>query len=465
MAPWSSAGDLLRWWRQDILGWSQTQAAARLSVQPTALSNWENAVRAISLDVDALDRALDGEGVLAGLLWSFKTPVGLDADRTWTKVFTGSSTPVWLWIRSDRRRVRFEGEWGVARIEYDYELGDNGAFLSIGASVSHSPVVIQLSEPGWVDFGRGPLPSRMPDAPVVTAIEVVTPSGSSGSFMDMFFGNLVERFKRSRPQDVANLDRSAPGALARFFSAFDNRRAEQHRPWPPLPTGADEVERLCFARLRRARSLSLLETAERLAALTGVTVSKDTLRRFETDVGQPHDRLLPVALDHVLGAEGKLAIVALRSDAGSGAVRFPPYWHGPIWMSFEIDATTPRAQIEPVVIEFGDWARELSITTPRLLIHHYCAPTVPLRITAPPTVRWTVGIGRRAGAEPIDHGWVPVSVDVAQSALSDTEQALLDALAAASERSSEQSSDEPRSGPGPAAVSRPDPDDPGAEVP
>ena len=48
-----------------MLGLSQLQVADRLSVKPTALSNWENGTRAISLDIEQIDKALEGGGVLA----------------------------------------------------------------------------------------------------------------------------------------------------------------------------------------------------------------------------------------------------------------------------------------------------------------------------------------------------------------------------------------------------------------
>lgn len=415
---------MLRWWRQDVLGLSQIQTAERLSVQPTALSNWENGARAISLDIAQLDDVLDGDGVLAGLLWGFGTPRGLDADHLWTKVFPGEAGPVWVWFRSLSPEVKLAGEWGVARVDADFELGPNGLFMTVGLSIPVSPIVLHFSEPTWADFGRGQLPDKIPGAPIVSAITLAERSTNTGGFMDMFFGNMADRFGRSGRREVSALSDHAPKSLARFLASFDRSGSGRKPSWPPLPSGEDDIERLRFARLRRARGLSLVETAERLVELADVTVSKDTLRRFETDVGQPHERLLPVALDHVLGAEGRLAIVEIRSDTGSGAVRFPSYWSGPIWIAFD----GPEASEVAIRLEFADWSRDFRITLPILVIHHFSAEGVPLRITAPPNVRWTVGVGRRAGAIAIDHGWSPATMEVAQEAVSATENALLESL-------------------------------------
>lgn len=408
-----------------MLGLSQQQVAARLSVKATALSNWENGTRRISLDHEQIDDALDGGGVLGGLLWAFGTPKGLDPNRLWTKVFPGEPTPVWMWIRSPSPRLRLEGEWGVARVDADLELGENGLFMTVGMAVAESPVVVHLSEPSWADFGRGELPSDMPGAPVLAAINQAHRSTAEGTFVEMFFGDLADRFSRSHSRDLAKLHRSSPRSLASFFSAFGRQgQRRKPEPWPLLPAADDPVGRLRFARLRRARGLSLLDAAQRLAAVTGVEVSKDTLRRFETDVGEPHHRLLPVGLDQMLGADGHLAVAEIRADRGSGAVRLPPYWTGPVWFDFD----GPSESEQTIVITWGEWSREIRGVLPMLLVYHYSEQGVPLRITASPAVSWRVGVGRRAGATPINQGWVPTSYDAAQRAIAETEDALLISL-------------------------------------
>ncbi len=403
---------------------SQQQVADRLMVKPTALSNWENGTRAISIGLDHIDEQLDAGGALAGLLWAFGTPAGLEPSPVWTKVFPGESTPAWLWIRSDAPRLDFEGEWGVARVESTIEPGPNGLFMTVAQSVAESPIVVRLSERSWVDFGRGEMPTDVPGASVVPAIAHAARSSGSGTFTDMFFGNLPERFAPTRSKDLARLQRIAPRAVTSFLTAFTGR---PHRPrggaWPTLPDEQDDASRRRFAQLRQARGLSLVDLSNRLVERTGVEASKDTLRRFETDVGEPHDRMLPVALDHVLGADGRLALVELRADRGSGSVQFPRYWTGPVWFEFE-----DRPADGPIQFQWGDWQREL---TPPLAVryaYHYCEPSAPLRISAPDSVSWRVGVGRRAEAVAINQGWNPINVDVAHRAIDETERALIASL-------------------------------------
>lgn len=406
-----------------MLGWSQQQVADRLSVGSTALSNWEHGTRVISLDIEQIDRALGADGVLAGLLWAFGSTEGLDPGRIWTKVFTGPSSPVWVWIRSPERRLRLEGEWGFFRVEAELEPGPNGIMVAVGASVSESPVVLQLSAPGWCDFGRGELPPVVPGCPVLTAVDMVRPSTATGVFMDLFTADLEERLKRTQAQEKA-ASALSPKAVASFIASFNMARSRtENGPWPPVPEGTDTVDRQRYARLRRARSLSLAQLADRLGTQTDISASKDTLRRFENDQGEPHDRLLPVALDHVLGADGHLALSELRSGQGPGVVRFPYYWHAPVWLAF--DGPEPETEIE---LHWGAWWRKLQGDLAMLLVCHHSDPLSALRIVAGPRVRWTAGVGRPKGAVPINHGWVPTSVDAAKRSISDTQHALLESI-------------------------------------
>lgn len=408
-----------------MLGLSQTQVAERLSVKPTTLSNWENHNRAISIDIEQIDTALRADGVLAGLLWAVGTPKGLEARKIWTKVYPGEETPAWMWVRTPTDVVTMVGEWGVARIDQEFDIGKNGMFFTVPQSVNTSPIVIYLSEPSWVDFGRGQLPQEMPDAPVFSAINLAHRSSATGDFIELFFGNIADRFSKSRSMQLSKLNKSSPRSLQSFFDAFakptDGSLAPI--PWPPLPLEVDANDRQRFAKLRDARGLSLVELSHRLAERTGVEASKDTLRRFESDVGEPHDRLLPAAIDHALGAEGHLAAVEIRSDVGSGSVTLPPYWEAPIWLELDGDKGDSRMQLE-----WGKWWRAIEGDLPQYLVSHYTERGVPLRVTVGDGVKWKIGVGRRAGAIPIDHGWMPINADVAKEVIGKTEDALLSAL-------------------------------------
>lgn len=407
------------------MGLSQQAAAERLSVKPSALSNWERGARQISLDLDQLDQLLDGDGVLAGLLWALDTPEGVEPAHVWTHMFEGPSTPVWIWVRSEATSVAAVGEWGVARMEPQLDLGENGAFVTLGVSVAESPVVVSLSEPGWVDFGRGPLPSSVPGAEVLSAFDLLTRSSASGTFMELFVGNMASRLHGKRSREFAAFAAMAPRAVASFVSGLSKPKPLQPvvGDWPSVPDQVDHEGRLRFARLRRARGYSLADTVDQLVKETDISISKETLRRFETDVGQPHDRLLPVALDHVLGAAGNLGVTTIRADSGEGLIGFPPFWKGPVWL--EVDGPGGERTIR---LTWGDWYRQIRVAPPALVWFTCAMPDVPVRLHADGDLSWSAGVGMRSGAVPINQNWTPVSIDVAQRALSETERAFVRAM-------------------------------------
>lgn len=443
MVAWRSSGDVLRWWRSDVLALTQQDAADRLNVKSSALSNWERGTRAISLDLSVVDEALKGERALEGLLWGHGTPEGIEPGHLWSKVFPPPSRPVWVWLRSPAERLMIQAEWGVARLELDIELPPNGLFLTVAVAINDSPVVIHLSEPAWADFGFGELPDSIPDATVIDAVTLLQRSSADGTFMELFSASLASKLTARDPEAI-DLANSVPAAIVSYMDGLGQLRSGTmpHRRWPPEPEGIQAVERERFARLREARDLSLSSLAERVSNHTGVDVGRDTLRRFETDVGQPHDPMLPVALDHVLGAGGRLALLELRAGRGNGATWFPPYWRGPMWVEFVDDeAEDDKADDDPdddddpdvagrthVVLHRGSWYREVRFTGRLLVAAHWFDPSTPLRIEADAGTSWTAGVGRRFGAEAVDQNWVPGGVDVAQKALAETEQAIFDSL-------------------------------------
>lgn len=422
MVAWDSSGDVLRWWRSDVLGLTQQEAAERLNVRPSAVSNWERGDRAISIDLAELDEVLKGEQVLEGLLWSYSTPEGLEPGHRWTKVFPGASRPVWMWLRSESSRVAVIGEWGIARLEAELELGPNGLFLTVGASIPDSPVVVLMSDAGWADFGYGELPPEIPGAQIIPAVSMFERSSADGSFMKLFSSNIASKLSAGSA-DVLDLADLAPGAVVSYLQIHEQRSAASAAPSGlPEAEGLDAIERARFARLRAARGLSLSALVEQVRKRTALDVSRDTLRRFESDVGRPHDPELPVALDFTLGAGGRLAVLETQAGSGEGGAFFPSYWRGPFWLELEDSRGAGH-----VTLRRGSWQRELSFDGPTLVSAHWFDPAVPFRIFAESTTRWSVGVGRRAGAEPIDQNWAPVSVDVAQQALADTQRAIFTA--------------------------------------
>ena len=123
----------------------------------------------------------------------------------------------------------------------------------------------------------------------------------------------------------------------------------------------------------------------------------------------PHldDADLRTAVFAVFRAQGR----NLASSSALGGLLAQPFLDGTAIAPGSVLATVRRGSIDGRSrhVVFGD-------------------PSVPLRIVGGPDVRWTIGVGRPRGALPINHGWIPMSVDAAQRALSEAQYAVLDAL-------------------------------------
>ncbi|MGH1491645.1 MAG: helix-turn-helix transcriptional regulator [Acidimicrobiales bacterium] len=444
MLRWQNRGDLLRWWREDIAGISQRELADELGVARTAVTNWEQGSRMVSLDFERVDQTLQADGVLAGLLWSFDTPSGMQARHVWSSVYPGASSPVWMWIRCSTPTIAIEAEWGFYRFEGEVAPGENGLLVTLGVSIEQSPVVVQLSSPGWVDFGRGVVPPDVPGAPEVDPVSLVVPSSASGDFSEMLSSDIAKQFAESPTPEVAGLGEEGLKPVESLIgrSRAADRSARQPsgaaRVWPSISEGLEVPERARFKALREARGLSLIETSRRLAEVTGTKASKDTLRRFEDDKGDPHDRLLQVALDQVLGGNGHLAVMEIASGHGPGTVKIPHYWTGPVWLAFSaapgVSSTKKPddADTRIVDLQWGSWRRRIDGDLPLLVVSH--APLAPLRLATDKSTHWTVGVGRRAGAIPINHRWLPDSIDTTHDALSEYQRTLYGALRHAHEQ-------------------------------
>ena len=385
------------------------------------MSNWEKGTRIASIEVRRIDAALDADGILEGMLWAFGTPQGIEPNHIWTNVFPGASSPVWMWLRHLGESVHLRAEWGIYGIDSDIEPGPNGLLMTLGASIPESPLVVQLSSAGWIDFGRGQPPPDIKGLPVIDAMQLVTSSNAKGDFATLLSSTIVERFENEPPHEIATLPQETQKSMENFLGQVDQAGEPPAGSWPALREGIDRIDRSRFREMRQARQLSFADVRSRLSEQTNITVGKDTLSRFEKGTGEPHEPLLPVALDHVLGGNGRLVLAEINSGHGSGSVTIPEFWQAPVWLSFSGPGDTFVAELR-----WGEWRRRIEGPLPQVVICH--SAMAPLRVNVADEVQWTVGVGRRNGAMPINHGWVPTSVDTAKEALSTYHNALLDAV-------------------------------------
>ena len=162
-----SPGALLRAWRTEM-GWTQDDVARTVRVSRAAVTSWEiDARRTPARALEDLDFACVAGGCLVDLVRAAGSPQRsrdgawvAGPRRYWGHVFLGEPGPVWAWVRpAASDRVAGYSRTGMLGMRFDEETGPDGIFLTEPYASSLMPLRVKLSEPGWVDFGRGTIPS------------------------------------------------------------------------------------------------------------------------------------------------------------------------------------------------------------------------------------------------------------------------------------------------------------------
>lgn len=399
-------GDIIRWWRSEVAGLTQRDLADRIGRAPSAISAWESSHTHPSVSLAALDTAMGADGALASLLWSAKTPQELAPRRTWTHIAREPRTTTWIWLRSQPGAdIEIEWEWGISSVRAVLSPDVYGVILTVPLHMPEQPLVVHLSPPGWVDFGRGELPRRPPGIRVIDARTLVTPVAyDSVALGDLLPGSTLT--PDALPAPILTEGHPARRLLSFAIRATRLSGRRHPEPVPPLltprPVGTDPM-----AAFRRARGLSYRSLSERLARELGVTASADTLRRLEQGLAQARDQRLEGAVDQVLGADGRLCSGEIRRAVhGPGTVQFPPFWSGPVWLEFpHVDGPTP------VALRWGGWQKDLRLTGPSAVRTHCVTPQEPLRVDISRRSRWSAGLGWWDEAHPVDRNWIPTTAE------------------------------------------------------
>jgi transcriptional regulator with XRE-family HTH domain len=427
---WPGIGGLLRQWREDVLAEPLRIAAARANVSAATLSDWETAkVRISNEKIRLLDTAYGAGNALADLAWSLNTPLGLPPDeaygisprRYWAHTFVATEHnpppggPVWAWIRPGPERpdrVQARLWWGPVGLHVDEPCGPAGVFVSCPVSVPHPPVCARMEIPGWIDFGRGVLPTQL-KVTEIQAREHMEIYGYSDWSTAIFTAllhrmlgtqGLTERlikFARSeRPDLIRSLtDRFAP--KLEWQDLTDRAKYPAGEDYKPVfdPTN-------CTA-LRLARNMTQRELA-RIAEMLPPFSSIDhrVINRFEKGTALLEVGVRP-RLDSALGADGYTgweSVPVEEQGREEALVSFPRYWVGPVTVCVKSPTTAnSRGRIE---LLWGRWRSWIVIEDGTIVTMERCSPDdEPLLIRHEPG--WTVlaGIGYEPRAVNINSTW------------------------------------------------------------
>lgn len=428
----ASPGKLLRAWRTE-LGWTQHDVAEVVHASVATVSSWETDTRRIPLgSLERLDAEFGAGGCLVDLVRAIGTPSGFwtyDGDqnlvpqprRYWGHVFPGPPGPVWAWVRPAH------GSWlsacchmGAAGLRIEAETGPEGAFFDSWYSSPHWLHHVVLTNPGWVDFGRGVPPAWLGRPVKTTAclrdLEIVNPR-------DLQVGFFAEELRRRDRGDPATLrERLRELAGPQRWDALE-AQLRTARPAPelagsiwtqsdPRPPETPGQRRVLHRRLRRARGLSLADTAEAVTRLLPDGARPVTL-------GQVHNyesgrtsrvRYLPALLDTVYGAFGWSSCERVPVEpTGPGSVQalFPDFWTGPV----SVTAIPAARAALSGTITFIQRAWKLDRDLPAgPTSFWFCrvADETPLRVQVPPGWIVQARIGQAIDAIDANRDWLPV---------------------------------------------------------
>jgi len=435
-----SPGALLRAWRTEM-GWTQDDVARTVRVSRAAVTSWETDVRRIpARALEDLDFAYVADGCLVDLVRAIGSPQGsrdgswvAGPRRHWGHVFAGNPGPVWAWVRpSAGNRVGGHSRMGVLGMRFDEVTGPDGIFLSHPYASPRLPLRVALSEPGWVDFGRGTVPPWL-ERPFKTSagladVEVIiTRHPVIGWYMQGFRDR-----DRGTPETLRDRLRTLVGAerwdllesqlRRRAESASDAGQSAGTDPRPP------EVahERIALhRRLREARAMSQADAAVAASALLAgaggpgeIRVTRQQVRNYEEGRAS-RVRYLPALLDMAYGAFGWSCwepVRVTRNRAGEFEAAFPGWWVGPVGITAAPSAAFPS----PGSLTLASRNRRFDCAlpsadsrAPRTVEHLRLPGEPPLRMRVPPGWQLRAHMGHSAGAMDADAIWRPADAEAA----------------------------------------------------
>lgn len=414
--PW-----LLRTWRTEQAGLTQTQVSRRLfQASHTSLCEWEGGTRPVPVErLRDLDRVYEADGALVDLGMALGTPKALPPRRTWTHNFSDSGGPVWMWLRPvpGTGGVTAVARWAAFAYDCVEDCDDRGIFCTSLTSMANPALWVELPEPGWVDFGQGELPLAL-GLRQVDAVSVCRVVGDGHSTAGLVAPAVVERFLADATfaDDVVAFFAQSPDAVRSIFSTrrgwerIDDLTASGPQRTSPVVGPRFSGEQ--YRTLREGRGLSQHDAAtlatellpddrDRRGRVRKVTV--ENIRGVEAG-RSPRPRYLRSRLDRVYRADGRTGTEAVQPERRGDAhvFDFPTFWVGPVW--FSVEASDDRPAV--VRIDWHESHKELRVAGGVVIT---CRRPIearhPFVLSCPAGWRVTGGMGFLPDAEDVNLGW------------------------------------------------------------
>jgi transcriptional regulator with XRE-family HTH domain len=361
----SSPGTLLRAWRAEM-GWTQDDVARTTRVSRTAVTSWETDTRRIpARALTDLDFAYVAGGCLTDLAQAIGFHRGFSGGpgvagprRRWGHVFLGEPGPVWAWVRpAAGDRVAGYTRMELLGMRFDEVTGPDGIFLSQPYASSRLPLRVMLTEPGWVDFGRGTIPAWL-ERPLKTSagfadVQVII---ARHPVIGCYVRELQDR-DRGAPETLRDRLRTLVGPERWDLLECQARRQAPSDDVPanavadPRPPGTAEDRIVLHRLLRRARGMSQADAAAAATALLATAgrareedrITRQQVRNYEEGRAS-RVRHMPALLDITYGAFGwscREPVRVTRTAAGLFEAAFPGWWAGPVGVTAVPSAAFP----------------------------------------------------------------------------------------------------------------------------
>lgn len=440
-------GEVLRAWRE-YAGVSNAQLARDLPASPASISMLESGKRATrssprlpQISAIAGKLSLPRHQMMALQdMWSAAGSVTVVVPRSrWAHNFPEPS-PAWAWVRprevgaDGMATVQVTNWWGEAlQGSRTFTCGSGGVILCYATTVTNPPLEVSLASAGWVDFGRGRIPSAVAGllgAILLDAREMIDFSMPVDPPLDADDRREGHR-TLGRARDVA----LSLGLGWRIFAPHVGMIRAHHSThsldgsslepsgWPgeTVTDSQGNVERQALVSaaqlraLREGRGLSREQVVNKVNSFDPLNhVTAHAIETMEATGTFPDVPGVVAALDHAYGCDGRLGLdrvfdsVAIPPDKGNKyTVRFPAYYVGPIW----VQATGRDANDTGVIdLTWGAWRRRQRVDSAMLLTTRKARPdSVPLVVAIPKGWRVVAGTGAAPTAADVNHGWHPVT--------------------------------------------------------
>ena len=435
----STPGQLLRAWRERVAELSQTDVGVWFAATGAAVSNWESDSRRTQPDdyrLQKLDDEFGAGGAFIDLTRCLGTPRGLPPRTNWDLNFQPGGGAVWVWLRPGVgvRRLDAILKWGPATMTLKRRCSADGMFVTSPASISNPPLRVTLSQPGWVDYGRGHIPKQL-GYEVISGIPHVRLD--IGSVTTRLFWSSYQRL-RGMLAGTGGRQASVDDSLILLDSVFEqlplDRTELDLRRDHRSPIGAKLLTGQEMRQLRESRALRISDVVGMATAMDKqAPVSWQQVDSLEHG-GQPRVGRLRSRLDVIYRGNGfacceRVDVVSEGIPQGGIAhyeVSFPNYWVGPVWLT-----ALPRgtSDLRAIGLLWGPWRSKVDLQQETTLTFRCAEPGAPhLNAYLPKEWGLEAGIGVRPDAVDINDVWSAADADSARGIYEEMRRVYLGAV-------------------------------------